>query len=368
MTTRQRYFRPVCHRTAASNSAVLRRVCSTALLVTLCPLLARADEEPWQQSVRAAAARGLEIIEASAAHYIEQRDCFSCHHQALPMLALCEARQMGFQVGEQAARRQAEFTLAYFEPRRRRLEMGEGVPGGPYTAGYALLSLAVEGQAADETTAALMAYLLKTQEPDGHWRIRTHRPPLEDSDFTATALSLQGLRLWGKQAAQDEDAPPPDLDTRLADARRWLEQHEPVTHEDRVFQLLGLAFSDADPGTIDRAARQLLAEQRDEGCWGQLPDLDGDAYATGQALVALHTSAALKVDDPAWRRGIDWLIRAQQEDGSWLVTTRSRPIQVYFESGFPHGKSQFISICGTCWATQALVRAAPLAHSQPPCP
>ena len=32
----------------------------------------------------------------------------------------------------------------------------------------------------------------------------------------------------------------------------------------------------------------------------------------------------------------------------------SRPNQTYFESGFPHKKSQFISISGASWATMAL--------------
>jgi hypothetical protein len=33
-------------------------------------------------------------------------------------------------------------------------------------------------------------------------------------------------------------------------------------------------------------------------------------------------------------------------------------VQPYFESGFPHGRSQFISCAATCWATMALVPAA----------
>jgi hypothetical protein len=52
---------------------------------------------------------------------------------------------------------------------------------------------------------------------------------------------------------------------------------------------------------------------------------------------------------------VAWLLESQLADGSWLVTTRSRPIQVYFESGFPHEKSQFISISATSWATMALI-------------
>src|SRR5215813_1842677 len=44
----------------------------------------------------------------------------------------------------------------------------------------------------------------------------------------------------------------------------------------------------------------------------------------------------------------------QLEDGSWYVRTRASPIQPYFESGFPHGRDQWISAAATNWATMAL--------------
>ena len=53
-----------------------------------------------------------------------------------------------------------------------------------------------------------------------------------------------------------------------------------------------------------------------------------------------------------------WLLKNQKPDGSWYVKTRSRPIQKYFESGFPHGQDQFISISATCWAVLALTSSA----------
>ena len=50
----------------------------------------------------------------------------------------------------------------------------------------------------------------------------------------------------------------------------------------------------------------------------------------------------------------------QKPDGSWHVKTRSQPIQKYFESGFPHGQDQFISISATCWAVLALTETESL--------
>jgi len=81
--------------------------------------------------------------------------------------------------------------------------------------------------------------------------------------------------------------------------------------------------------------------------------MESDAYASGQALFALH-AASMSVSDPAYRRGADYLLRTQLEDGTWFVRTRAFGFQPYFETGFPHGRSQFISAVGTSWAAIAL--------------
>src|SRR5262249_22594364 len=99
--------------------------------------------------------------------------------------------------------------------------------------------------------------------------------------------------------------------------------------------------------------------QRQDGGWAQLPDMESDAYATGSALVALHQAGGLAVDDRAYRRGLSYLISTQRDDGSWHVVSRSKPFQTYFESGYPHGKDQFISIAAGGWATTALALALP---------
>ena len=41
------------------------------------------------------------------------------------------------------------------------------------------------------------------------------------------------------------------------------------------------------------------------------------------------------------------------------MKSRSKPFQPYYESGFPHGKDQFISISASGWATAALALACP---------
>jgi squalene cyclase len=130
----------------------------------------------------------------------------------------------------------------------------------------------------------------------------------------------------------------------------------PQTPEDRVFQLLGLRWAGINPKQpiIRNGVRGILAQQRSDGGWAQLPSIASDAYATGQALVAVSEAGALPAASPAFKRGIAFLLKTQLEDGSWYVKSRAMPFQPFFESGFPHGHDQWVSMAASNWATMAL--------------
>ena len=168
--------------------------------------------------------------------------------------------------------------------------------------------------------------------------------------MTATAVSLRGLMLYGATEPHSSDS----IAVRAAQA--WLKDIRPKDTEDRVFRLFGLTWAGAESATRQAAVHNLVALQRADGGWAQLPSLASDAYATGEALVAL-AEAGMRPDDAVYRRGVEFLLRTQLTDGSWFVRTRSLPTQVYFESGFPHGAHQFISAAASNWATLALIRS-----------
>jgi N-acyl-D-amino-acid deacylase len=86
--------------------------------------------------------------------------------------------------------------------------------------------------------------------------------------------------------------------------------------------------------------------------------MESDAYATGSVLTALLRDGS-KSTDTVIKRGVDYLLDSQLEDGSWHVATRAKPFQPYFETGFPHEKDQFISTAATGWATIALALTLP---------
>jgi hypothetical protein len=132
-----------------------------------------------------------------------------------------------------------------------------------------------------------------------------------------------------------------------------------------AFRLLGLRWAGADASDTGAAAAALLRQQRGDGGWAQLPTLPTDAYATGLALFALHEGGALAVSDRAFRRGAEYLLRTQLADGSWFVQTRSFPLQPFVGTRFPHGRSQFSSLAGTCWASMALSLAGAKGQARP---
>ena len=177
---------------------------------------------------------------------------------------------------------------------------------------------------------------------------QNRRPPMTAGDYQAAALAIYALKHYGPTAEE--------ADTRksIARAAAWLESARPSLTQDRAFHLLGLVWAEANPAIIRSAAKALGSMQRDDGGWSQLPALGSDAYATGQALYALNVGAKTPTADRIYRKGVDYLMRTQAPDGSWHVKSRSIWLQPYFESGFPYGHDQWISVAGTAWASMAL--------------
>ena len=191
--------------------------------------------------------------------------------------------------------------------------------------------------------------LASTQLPDGRWRVGIPRVPIQESDIQTTALMIRIL----KRAPQM-----PDTSQRIARARTWLLAAPSTTTTDKAYRLLGLHWADADRAVVKEATDALLAAQEENGGWAQLPGLNADAYATGLALVVLHETQGLTDTHDGSGRGVRFLLRTQQSDGSWFVHKRAASFNRHFESGFPHGKHQFSSFTGTAWATMALMYAS----------
>ena len=312
--------------------------------------LVMADRAHTQNSndVKSAINKSIPLLQSVGVPFIENTGCASCHHNVLPAMATATAREHGFKVDDRIRREQLKKMLSWIEAGREKMLQGVGIPGDATTASYALLGLAADKYPADEKTDALVHYVLGKQAADGRWQPVAYRPPIEYSDFTTTAITARAIQLYAPKGRAVE------IGKRVARAREWLVKATPVTSEERAYRLLGLFWSRATNHEVEQAAESLLAQQRPDGGWSPITTLPSDAYATGQALFALAQAGVLRTNDAAYQRGVNYLLKTQLGDGSWFVQTRAIGFQRYFESGFPHGRSQFISAAGTSWATLAL--------------
>ena len=301
-------------------------------------------------TVQAAVRRGIPLLEKAAPSIFKQKGCVSCHHNTMPAMVVSMARQRGFAVDEEAAKKEMRPMMADSRARRQGETLGTGIPE---IGGYLLLALDAAGYPADARTDLAVHQIAFRQEPDGHWRVDDYRPPQEYSDISGTALAVRAL---------DRYAPPgraAEMKGRIARARAWLITARPRGAEEHAMRLLGLGWSKASARVISEASQHLAAEQRLDGGWSQLPGMDPDSYATGLALYALHEGGGMPAKDAGYQRGVRHLLDTQRPDGSWFVQTRSYPFQPYFESGFPYGHSQWISAAGSSWALMSLLFTVP---------
>jgi hypothetical protein len=302
------------------------------------------------RSLPAAIEAGVALMQNASSKFLENGGCLSCHAQHMTGLAVAAARASGLKVDAALETEQARATVLLRGGLEQTLFQVVDPITGVDSLQFSLMQMAASDIPPTLSTDALVFHIAAMQRREGDWpNYGLARPPLEDGGFQHTAKGIRALQLYlipGRRAEFEE---------RIARAAEWLEKTSPSTTEDRTMQLLGIRWANrkAPPDRV----RELIARQRADGGWGQTNDLSNDAYATGEALYALHETG-MPATDPVYRKGVEYLLRTQQQDGSWHVKTRAAGFQPYFESSFPHRHDQWISQSGTAWAVIALSYAA----------
>jgi ankyrin repeat protein len=303
---------------------------------------------------RLALTRSVSRLFDAAPGFREKTNCISCHHNAMPALAAAAARSKGIEIDEARARKNLDDIVSFFKSNAPRMMLGDPAVGGEaLTTGYAQMALSAEGHPLDTVTATMTHWLLARQMPDGRWLGNgLNRPPSEYSTISHTAIAAGGLKLYPIPGRKKE------MTASLQRARDWLLAAQPASAEERAMRLMGLVWTDAPRSRVSAAATEVRDRQEAGGGWSQFARTDADAYATGLSLYALHV-AGVAPTDPAYRKGVAFLLGTQYQDGAWLVKTHSFPVQRYFESGFPFGRHQWISAAGTSWASLAIAQTLP---------
>lgn len=339
----------------------------TVLLILVFSSIA---QQGFAVDVDTAVRRGLESVQRAAVNWNSNTDCFSCHHHTLPMLASLEASHVGMMLDTEWMKSQADASHAYFQARVDEMNAGSHVPGGAATVGYGLWALSLDQRPSDETTTAMVNYLLQVQgvarlrdrKPSeqttlnrGRWIASCRRAPMQASMVGDTVLSLAGIDHY----ASEEQRPRATLARAAAD--KWLSSVSLKSQQDRVWRLYGLHHLGGDDETKRLVREAILVGQRNDGGWAETQGRASDTLSTGQTIFILCI-AGTPLDDPAIIRGRDFLLRTQHADGSWEFKSHAKPVQTFFDNGDPYGKNQFISVAATAWATSALVRLMPLAE------
>jgi ankyrin repeat protein len=331
-------------------------------LAILCTISAVWASDAQTARIREAATKAVAVIQQSQKGWSSKQSCFSCHQQVLPALAFRAARQHGIAVDEAAAHADAANAFGFYANLDRAVQYTHVIDPA-LDDGYGLMAADAVGIHPSLVTAVYAHLLAARQEPDGHWESSDERPPESYSPFTATALAVAAIREHSHANRR------PDIEARVARARAWLLSHTPRNTEERSFQIFGACVTGRDHAILAKLAGELKATQQSDGGWASLDGRTSDAYSTGEALWALHDAAGVPTSDAGWQRGIDYLLRTQEKDGSWHAVSRLHPpapvSPPYFETGHPYGHDQFISAMGESWAVVVLAQMLPEVDSKP---
>jgi acid phosphatase family membrane protein YuiD len=304
------------------------------------------------EEIKRAVNKSLPLLQTTSHLFLENAGgCQSCHHQDLTAVSLSLAKEKGFAVNDTSLNEIFDSIQHVIRNRKEVLLQSDDPTAIIMSSGYQLWALWANQYKSNKLIEMLVKNLMQRQTGEGCWVSPNPRPPLEYYAFSATALMVSSIQYYAPPSLKQEAT------QRIEKARAWMMRTVPETNEERVFQLLGLKWINGDKNFIQQQAKKLLATQRADGGWSQLTNLETDSYATGQALYALYETGQLKTDDPAFQKGISFLLKTQYEDGSWKVKSRSVPFVPFVFNGFPHDKDQFISAAGTNWATMALILA-----------
>lgn len=311
-----------------------------------------------KNDVRSAVQDSLPLLQKADLQFAKNSGCVSCHNNSLAAMTMGAARRKGLTVDEKIASEQVKVNVDSLTQTRDFLHQDFLIPVGDNFSeaveGYVLMGLNAEGYKPDLDTDAAAMHILSRQSADGHWD-QPHadfRQPLCLGYIGQTVISMRGLQLYTPKVD------PAPYRRAVQAAASWLATAKSSNNDDRSWRVAGLAWAGTNRRALEGAVAELVANQKPDGGWSDLPSMTSTAYATGKSMAALH-AAGMLVSDPVYRRGIEWLLKHQDEDGSWFVPSRALAFQPWSDAGFPHGYDQFISSAGTNWAALALSYALP---------
>jgi len=309
---------------------------------------------PSREDLRSMIQMSTALLQRSGAQAETAGGCVNCHHQYFTEQAIAATRGKAIPIDEPIAVEQRQAMLVSLRGRANTFAQRQDSGGGLDSVLNTLLALQADKYTPDAITDSAVAYILSRQYSDGRWpREEASRAPLQDGDINRAAVAVSMLQAFAPPSLRA------DADAHVARTRQWLMSVRAKTTDDQAMLLVGLKKSGAPVANVQTAGKALLVLQGADGGWGGNRNLESDAYATSEALIALVDSGIVPVTDANYQRGIRFLVEKREKDGSWYVRSRAPKFQPYFESGFPDAHDQWISAAASAKAIVALARSIP---------
>ena len=283
--------------------------------------------------------------------HASKQDCVSCHQQYVPMAALAFAKKTGAGIDTEmegqllamVRRNGTNISDLTFETTFH--------PEPAHSYGYELFGLSARQEAPTRDIDAVIHHLLIIQGKDGNWYNNLPRPPIQTSDVGATALAVHALSKYGFPGRRQE------IKERIERARQWMRRYNQRTPKSEPGNCL--AWS-------GRAKRRRRRENSRRLCSrNSAPMAVGASCPDCEPMPTLPDRVSTRLRSREQRRtgrverGLAFLLKSQQEDGTWFVARRAFPFQPTMKSGFSYGRDSWVSSAGTSWATIALALGLP---------
>jgi hypothetical protein len=304
-----------------------------------------------QPAVRTAETRAVEYLSIEVPRWRREHPCYSCHNNGDATRALIAAAAHGHAVGAAI-----DDTLAWLATPERwdanALRGGsEDLPLARIQFASALASMVAVGRTQPAALDRAAALVVVHQRDDGSWRL-SESQSLGGATFYGPSLATAMARRTLARATTDAVQRP------LAKAGAWLRTTSPAAVLDASSVLLGLD-RDVDAAAVaqrEKALDVLKRGQGPDGGWGPYITSQSEPFDTALAVLAL--AGVRNVDtltiapysrhdlDAAIHRAREYLVGAQNPDGSWPETTRP-----------PNGESYAQRISTTAWSLLALLES-----------
>lgn len=358
---------------------IMQRFSKLSVLVTLwcfLPVMARGEESGDRQvAIKTAVEKAIGYLQDRGETWKDSRQCAACHHVPLMTWAMHEAKRHAIEIDDELLKSCTDWFFAEGDPAKifQRNSQEEEEYNNPLSA-MSVYALLTETNDPNEPnfraiTKRIMQGIADAQEADGSWKPFFGRAPIFGSR-ESLALWLTDVTSWPNQ--------PDELRAIIAEPRQkaiaWLKAHsDDIESHVLAMRLWMLATTGGSQDEISALLGKLIKLQRDDGGWSQIESRASDAYATAHVLYA-YQIAGVDPKSESVQRGVDYLLKTQAKDGSWLMISREnppllthavsavtrKPVLIKSEPNLGTSRNaEPISFISTAWATVALSRMLP---------